>query len=97
MAFTIVFFSMCIILLCVFRCMGEKGNVIYELASDKSLLERSIDVLGYYKIIRSDGQVIPSELSTKLVDLAMEIYGDEKYLQEKRMYHGSFGNFFAEK
>lgn len=77
--------------------MGEKGNVIYELASDKSLLERSVDVLGYYKIIRSDGQVIPSELSTKLVDLAMEIYGDEKYNQEKRMYHGSFGNFFADK
>lgn len=88
---------MCFTLLCVFRCMGEKGNVIYELASDKSLLERSVDVLGYYKIIRSDGQVIPSELSTKLVDLAMEIYGDEKYHQEKRMYHGSFGNFFAEK
>lgn len=77
--------------------MGEKGNVVYELAEGKNLLERSIDVLGYYKMIQSDGQVIPSELSTKLVDLAMEIYGDEKYDQEKRMFNGSFGNFFAEK
>lgn len=77
--------------------MGEKGNVIYELAKDKNLLERSVDVLGYYKIIQSDGQEIPSELSTKLVDVAMEIYDDEKHDEEKRTYHGSFGNFFAEK
>lgn len=77
--------------------MGEKGNVVYELAKDKNLLERSIDVLGYYTFIQSDGQVIPSDLSKKLVDLAMEIYDDDKYAQEKRAYNGSFGNFFAEK
>lgn len=77
--------------------MGEEGNVVYELAKEKNLLQRSIDALGYYNIIRSDGQVIPIELSTKLVDLAMEIYGDEKYYEEKRTYHGSFGNFFTEK
>lgn len=79
------------------RCLGEKGNVVYELAKDKNLLERSIDTHGYYTIVQSDGQVIPKELSTKLVDLAFGIYFDEKFEQEKRSYHGSLGNFFAEK
>lgn len=79
--------------------MGEKGNVVYELAKDKNLLETSIElkILGIYTIVQSDGQVISSELSKKLVELAMEIYEDEKFDQEKSTYHGSFGNFFAEK
>lgn len=80
-----------------FRCLGEKGNVVHELAKGKDLLKRSIDIIGFYTLIRSDGQKIPSDLSTKLVDLAFEIYGDKKFDEEKQRYHGSFGNFFAEK
>lgn len=70
--------------MCAYRCMGEKENVVYELAKDKNILERSIGVPEYYTIIQSDGQMISSKLSTKLVDLAMELYGDSKFVEEKR-------------
>lgn len=77
------------------RCMGEKGNVSYDLAKGKNLLETSVVNLGIYNLIRSDGQQLPSELATKFMELCFAIYTDES--EEKLTYKGSLGNFFAEK
>lgn len=77
--------------------MGEKGNVVYELAKDKDLLATTQAFQGYYNSVRSDGQQIPIDLSTKIIDFGMDIYKGEKYDEEKSNYHGSFGNFFTEK
>lgn len=75
--------------------MGEKGNVSFELAKGKNLLETTVKELGIYNLIRSDGEQIPKELATKLIDLSFEIYNDES--EEKANYKGSLGNYFAEK
>lgn len=75
--------------------MGEVGNVSFELAKGKNLLETSVKKLGIYNLFRSDGEQIPQELATKLIDLSFEIYNDES--EERANYNGSLGNYFAEK
>lgn len=83
--------------ICHYRCMGEKGNVVHELAKDKYLLETSVAIQGYYNLVQSDGQRIPEELSTKIIEMGLDIYRGDKYAEEKKNYNGSLGNFIAEK
>lgn len=77
--------------------MGERGNVVHELAKDKNLLATSIDLQGYYNFVRSDGEQISKDLSTKILEMAMDIYRGDKYAEEKKIFRGSLGNFVAEK
>lgn len=79
----------------LWRCTGEKGNVCFELAKGKNLLQRGVEKLGISNLIRSNGEQIPSELATKLIDLSLEILNDES--EERLNYKGPLGNFFAEK
>lgn len=79
------------------RCHGEKGNVVYEMAKDKNLLVHSTKEIGDDQLIRSNGEIIPMELSKKLTTLTFDIYGGEHYDEERINYDGSFGNFCTEK
>lgn len=80
------------------RCMGEKGNVVFELAKDKNVLASGVDdANGYYNLVRSDGEKIPRELCEKIIEMGLNIYRSDKYDEEKPNYHGSMGNFIAEK
>lgn len=81
------------------RCHGEKGNVVYEMAKDKNLLAGNKDSKGLAEpnYVRSNGEVIPSEISDKLSGLFGKIYGGDEFDEEQNNYHGSTGNFFAEK
>lgn len=78
-----------------FRCHGEDGNVVHELARDKNLLSSCTFQWEKYDFIRTNGEAISQLKSHKLSQLGLNIYdGDDP---EKSVYNGSVGNFFAEK
>lgn len=79
------------------RCHGEKGNVIYEMAKDKNLLSSNVPTYRTYNFVRSNGDVIPPKTCERLTKLAMGILDREDHKAEKRAYHGSLGNYFAQK
>lgn len=79
------------------RCWGEKGNVVYEMAKDKNLLSSNIPTFKTYNFVRSNGEEIPPKTSEKLTKLAMGILDRDDHKAEKRAYHGSLGNYFAQK
>lgn len=76
-------------------CHGEKNNVVYEMAKDKNLLEHSTEKELRLKFIRSNGGADPNELTKKILDFGMKIVMGEE--DEMAAYHGSIGNYFAEK
>ena len=79
------------------RCHGEKGNVVYEMAKDKNVLEHSNegDILAAF--VRSDGEGAPSELSKKLWNFNFKLYESPENDDEKTAYIGPYGNYFAKK
>lgn len=79
------------------RCHGENGNVIYEMAKGKDLLSSDIPTYKTYNFIRSNGEVIPEKVSDRLTKLAMGILDRGEHREEKLAYHGSLGNYFAQK
>lgn len=80
------------------RCHGEKNNAVYELAKHTDLLARSGDLEApKQNFIRSNGEEIPIEISTKLFKLFADIYEGEAFIEQTKSYHGSRGNFWAEK
>lgn len=81
----------------LFRCHGEKNNVVYELAKDKNLLSSSSPDYTSFNFIRSNGERIPNNIGNELSELYSNIIYGDKYDVEKREYKGSLGNFFAEK
>lgn len=92
-----IFFKITILIINFDRCHGEKDNVVYEMAKDKNLLAGGSEFVMLENFIRSNGEKLPDELTAKIASLAFEIYEGDSYDDEKTAYHGSLGNFFAEK
>lgn len=90
-------FLFCLFSSLLFRCHGEEGNVVYEMARDKNLLSSCKLKWEVFDFIRSNGDAIPQSTSHKLSDLCMDIYASDEIIAEKLAYNGSLGNFFAEK
>lgn len=89
---------MCGVFLCfkyVYRCHGEKDNVVFGLAKNKNLLSSNIPRFTSFQLIRSDGSIVPQQLSDKLTNLALQIIDANE--GEKISYKGSLGNYFKEK
>ncbi|XP_055628221.1 spermine oxidase-like [Toxorhynchites rutilus septentrionalis] len=67
---------------------GQKNNVVYELAGPLGLLESS--VVGRNNIyIQSSGEIVPTEISDRLMSLADGIVGSEEFAS----YNGTMGDF----
>lgn len=81
----------------MFRCHGEKGNVVYDLAKEKNLLSSSSSDYTSFNFIRSNGEEIPKNIANKLTSLYYKYIFEREYDEEKRKYKGSIGNFFTEK
>lgn len=81
----------------IHRCHGEKGNVVYEMAKGKDLLSSNIPMYKTYNFVRSNGEVIPAKVSERITKLAMSILDRDDHREEKMAYHGSLGNYFAQK
>lgn len=79
------------------RCHGEKGNVVYKLAKDHSLLAPSSPDYTSFNFVRSNSEEIPKNIGDKLSKLYLELMFEKEYDMEKREHKGSLGNFFAEK
>lgn len=77
------------------RCHGEQDNVVFELAKNENLLSSNTNRYRMFQLIRSDGFIVPEQLSNKLNSLAVEII--ETGEDEKLLYNGSLGNYFTEK
>lgn len=67
------------------------------MAKGKGLLSSDIPTYKTINFVRSNGEVIPSKVSEKLTKLAMGILDRDDHTAEKRAYHGSLGNYFAQK
>lgn len=76
-------------------CHGEEDNVVCELAKKHKLLEANTLSYDTFLLIRSDGCEVPTEMSDKLMELAIMIV--EAYKDEMKAYKGSLGNFIMEK
>lgn len=78
-----------------FRCHGEDGNDVYAMAKDKNVLSSDIPRYGSFNFVRSNGEIIPDEISSKLVALSANILNRNDKRKEKQEYNGSLGNYFA--
>lgn len=67
------------------------------MAKDKNLLSSNVPTFKSYNFVRSDGEVIPVKTSERLTKLAMGILDRDDHKAEKRAYHGSLGNYFAQR
>lgn len=84
-------------LFCWFRCHGEEGNCVYELARDKNLLSSCKFKWEIFDFMRTNGEAIPQSISHKLSHLGLHIYESSDFTAEALAYNGSMGNFFADK
>ncbi|XP_001849990.2 peroxisomal N(1)-acetyl-spermine/spermidine oxidase [Culex quinquefasciatus] len=73
-------------------CHGEKNNVVYEMAGPLGLLEPSVVAAGNV-IIRSNGELVPQELTDRLMEVAFGIME----LEEIKTYQGTLGKFVTDR
>lgn len=73
-------------------CHGEKNNVVYEIAGPLGLLEPSVVAAGNV-IIRSNGELVPQELTDRLMEVAFGIIESE----EIKTYQGTLGKFVTDR
>lgn len=74
---------------------GEKDNVVYEMASQYSLLYKPESPFEKSLIYRSNGKAIDKELSEKLIDIMDEIIDGNP--EEIKAYNGSLGEYFEKR
>lgn len=67
------------------------------MAKDKNLLSSNVPMYKTYNFVQSDGVAIPAKISEKLTKLSVEILDRKDHTEEKRAYHGSLGNYFAQR
>lgn len=65
------------------------------MAKGKNLLSSNVPTYKTFNFVRSNGEVIPTDLCEKLTKLAMGILSRDDHREEKLAYHGSLGNYFA--
>lgn len=70
-------------------------NVVYEMAKNDNLLSTSGPRYITFQLIRSNGSIVNKELAIKLALLANSIVNENE--TEKKLFNGSFGNYFSEK
>ena len=74
---------------------GEKGNVVFELASAKDLIAPSDSLFSKTMFVQSSSKIVDAELSTKmwkLLEGVRKVDEDENVLEYK-----TSGNYFLEK
>ncbi|XP_049545919.1 spermine oxidase-like isoform X2 [Anopheles darlingi] len=74
-------------------CHGEKGNVVYELASAIPGLLTSSIAKNNLTLVRSSGERIEKEVFQQLIALAEEVEESDG----REVFEGSFGAFFIQK
>lgn len=78
-----------------YRCHGEDGNVVYDMAKDKNVLSSNIPRYDSFSFVRSNGELISDKISAKLLALSQTILNRNDMRKQKREYNGSLGNYFA--
>lgn len=75
-------------------CHGEKGNVVFDSVKDMNVLDSSGRVFIDYQCIRSNGEVVPEELSKRLKEILKKADDDgDKLLKD---YDRSLGAYQRE-
>uniref|UniRef100_T1H025 Amine oxidase domain-containing protein n=1 Tax=Megaselia scalaris TaxID=36166 RepID=T1H025_MEGSC len=75
-------------------CHGEENNVVYELVRDKNVLDSTGSVYYDYKCIRSNGDVVPDDVTEKLKEILDKAYEDKDDLLKN--YNGSLGTYYKD-
>lgn len=65
------------------------------MAKDKNILASNVPRYENFNFVRSNGELIPEEITRKLVALSANILNRNDKRKEKREYNGSLGNYFA--
>ncbi|XP_055838192.1 spermine oxidase-like [Episyrphus balteatus] len=74
-------------------CHGEKDNIVFELANKHNLLESTGDVYQNYECIRSNGEILPEEVTQRLMGIVHEGLGTHK--SDLKEYNGSLGSYIS--
>lgn len=67
------------------------------MANEKGLLDSSEHLYDNMNYVRSNGETLSDDLTTKLNILFERLCEGEEYEQEKKRFRGSTGNFVADK
>ncbi|SPP76970.1 spermine oxidase-like [Drosophila guanche] len=73
-------------------CHGENGNAVYEMVKDLCLLERTGDLFGTVRCVRSNKEEVPQELAITLRGIAAISVPDGP-----SPYAGSVGEYMSQK
>lgn len=78
-------------------CHGEKDNLVYELVSKskQNLLMSTGDVYENYECIRSNGEIVPDEISQRLKNIVNDSLVTRQ--MELRNCNGSLGSYLTNK
>ena len=79
----------------IFRCHGEKGNIVHELGSKFQVFDSATTKYDKFLLVKSDGKTVPMKESDKLMELAISIV--ECHKEELSMFRGSLGSFIVDK
>ncbi|XP_017867253.1 PREDICTED: spermine oxidase-like [Drosophila arizonae] len=76
-------------------CHGEQDNIVYQLASQKDLLESTGPVYENYQCVRSNREVLPDNVANRL----KAIVGDSLVSRQMELQHcsGSLGSYLTNK
>lgn len=79
----------------IFRCHGEKGNVVFDLVKDHNVLEQSNISYPKVNFLTSSGKFLDGEKCGRLVALCLSIL--ENCEEDVKNYKGSLGSYIISK
>jgi hypothetical protein len=73
--------------------MGEKGNVVYELASKLNLTKKSVVTADDYFFIRTNGEIFDKEVGLQQLAYFYNITGGDEF----KNHPGSMGQLISKR
>lgn len=74
---------------------GEIDNVVYEIVRDRDWLETTGEIYQTYECIRSNGELVPTEIVERLKEILRYIL--ENNSEDLALYEGSLGDYLNER
>lgn len=96
-----IIFGLCLIfeldlnIIVIFRCHGEKNNVVFDLVNKHNVLEGATIKYPTCNFLKSTGELVNDKLCGRLMHLCFEILENSK--EDLKNFKGSLGNYVIAK